>query len=162
MSLELIFSAIETIGIISALIYTAKQHLSLKKEMRLQAYNTTIDRIYQIRTLLINDPDLHKIWDGGVEGEALKDINYKHFYLVKMILHMNESLYLKITADANNRNQELLTLFFENLKTDLTATSFRKAWKNNRIIRESYDKSFQKEIDKIILEVESGKINNKI
>lgn len=158
MSIELIFGAIEGIGIIAALIYTAQQNLSLEKEMKLQAYNTTIDRIYQIRTLLINDPDLHKIWDGGLEGDTLKNINHKHFYLIKMVLHMNESLYLKIKKDRNNKNQDLLHPFLENLKTDLTATKFREVWKNNRIVRESYDKSFQKEVNKIIQEVEVGNV----
>ena len=160
MNIELIFNIVETVGIISALVYTAKQNYSLEKEMKLQAYNTTVDRIHQIRTLLIQDPDLHKVWEGGIEGNVLKDIScYKHFYLIKMILHMNESLYLKIQKDSNKKNQDLLTPFRENLKTDLTATEFRRVWKNNRIVRESYDFDFRNEINLIIKEIEIGDID---
>ena len=70
MNYELILSSISSIGIIGALIYTAKQNSSLEKEMKLQAYNTTIDRIYQIRTLLIQEDELHKVFHGGIEGDV--------------------------------------------------------------------------------------------
>ncbi|SMN01479.1 hypothetical protein SPONN_2525 [uncultured Candidatus Thioglobus sp.] len=159
MNAELIFSAVETLGIVAALVYTAKQNFALRKEMKLQAYNATIDRIYQIRTLLINDPDLYKVWDGGIEGKVLETVNHKHFYLIKMILHMNESLYIKIKKEeSNDKNHDLLAPFLENLRTDLTATQFREVWKNNRIVRESYDDDFQKEVNKIIQEIEAGHI----
>ena len=159
MNYELILSSISSIGIIGALIYTAKQNSSLEKEMKLQAYNTTIDRIYQIRTLLIQEDELHKVFHGGIEGDVLEEVDHKHFYLIKMILHMNESLYVKIKKDSKNDNSiDLLIPFLENLKTDLTATKFREVWKNNRIVRESYDKDFQLEVNKIIREIDDGNI----
>ncbi len=78
--IQLFFSALEAVGIVGALLFTARQQRDLQNEIRFQAHNATVDRMYQIRTLLINDPDLYMIWDGGVEGEVLKEAgNHKYF-----------------------------------------------------------------------------------
>lgn len=151
-----IFLAIQSIGIIAALFFTARQYKVFVREVKLQAYNQTVDRMYGIRTLLISDPDLHKLFDGGPEGDALKELeNYKHFYLMKMILHMNQSLYLKIRDESptNIKDNRLYTPWRDNLKTDLTAPGARSIWENFEIVRNSYDVSFQEEVRSILTEV---------
>ena len=157
----IIFSGIEAVGIIGALWFTVSQQRKLQNEIRFQAHNTTVDRMYQIRTLLIEDPDLYHIWDGGIEGEALKNSeSHKYFYLVKMLLHMNESIFLEMLEKKIKKSarDETFGPWRENLKTDLTAPKFRDVWTKNRIVRDSYDPQFAAEVNAIIQEIERGDV----
>ncbi len=162
MNYDLLQSLVESVGIMSALIFSVIQNRETLKEVRHQAHSDTIDKIYQIRTLMITDPDLHKVWDGGLEGNAIKEIGcHKQFYLVKMLLHMNESLYLRmLDSKIKVENNNELGPWRENLKTDLSAPNFQKVWTENRIVRESYDDKFQIEVNKIIDEINCGNLKD--
>ncbi len=156
---NVVFQAIQAIGIIGALFFAARQYAGLKKEVQLKAYNETVNRMYSIRTLLISDPHLHKLFDGGLEGEALKKMEcYKHFYLMKMIFHMNQSLYLQIEEESPGHVSlnKHYGPWRNNLKGDLTAPIARSIWNDNAIVRDSFEESFQEEVASIIKEIESN------
>ena len=157
-----IFEVIESVGIIGAIFLGLKQSHRLQEEIHNRRRETTVDRMYQIRTLLIQEPDLHKIWDGGLEGEAIEGSDHRQFYLVKMLLHLNESLFLGMEEAENSKTRDYQKRVFEpwreNLKTDLSAPAFREIWVKNRIVRDSYDPSFQDVVNRIILEIEQGDI----
>ena len=148
--LNTLFLGTQAIVMVTALTLTVREYGNVKRENRIKAYNETVDRMYSIRKLLIQEPDLHKLFEGSAEGDALQQIDHKHFYLVKMLLHMNESLFLrffeqgKVCSDGN-----LYDPWRANLIADLSAPHVREIW-DVPVVQNSFSASFREEVERLI------------
>lgn len=117
----------------------------------------------KLRELMIADEAVRRIWDGGLEGRSLKETeNEKHFYFAKMLLQINEAYYLALMDRDfdTDRKGFHFDAWRRNFKNDLTAQRFREMWTKHKIVRDSYDERFAKEVDVIIGEVERGEFYN--
>lgn len=144
------FQLIQAAGIIGALMFTAVQYRALKKESGERAFRETVDRMNSIRALIISDGELHKLFDGGKEGDALTNLEcYKHYYLTKMILHMNESLYLFLVSESCQENSSRYKAWENNLRVDLSSPIVQSVWAN-QIVQDAYHQSFQQKVNQFI------------
>jgi hypothetical protein len=151
-----LFVGTQAVVMVIALTLTVREYRNIKKENKYKAYNETVDRMYTIRQLLIQEPDLYKVFEKGPEGDALhalaeaEGFNHKYFYLVKMLLHMNESLFLRFFEQGKLRSdRNLYEPWLANLTADLSAPNVKKIWGVD-VVRDSFSPDFRETVDGLI------------
>ena len=171
--MSLFIEALQTLGIIGALLFSglqARSHqLQLKslqaqeKEQRNKSvysvFDKFSDRMIDLRKIQLMDEQVRKIWDGGLEGEALKEfVDEKHFYFAKMLFQVNEAYFIALMDNDLNTEEKGFRYkpWRDNFKAELTAKNFRDIWSRHRIVRDSYSQGFRDEVNEIIAEIERG------
>ena len=178
MDISLILEAGQTLGIIGALGFSAIQVMALRRQLDhmleqskilhqqvknandnsvYNMFNKFSDRMLSMRTLQLQDEQVRQIWDGGEEGKVLSEdgLNEKHFYFAKMLFQINEAYFIALKdADLDTDSKGFhYKPWRANFKADLTSRKFRDIWSRYSIVRDSYSKPFQDEVNEIISEL---------
>lgn len=130
-----------------------RQIMGESNDSAYDGYQRFSDRMEHLRMLELDRPEIRMLWEGGEEGDALK--TYKHpeqFYFVKMLLQANEAFFLALSdADIHTEKKGFtLDAWRANFMTDLSAPEFRRTWTAFPIVKNSYDKRFQAEVERLI------------
>ncbi|MEL6360403.1 MAG: hypothetical protein AAFR21_04915 [Pseudomonadota bacterium] len=156
-------SALQAFGpYISALIiagsvfYASRNYKHVQRRTAYDFYDKFADRMHDIRSLQLLYPDIPKIWDGGPEGHALSNVEPRHFYFAKMLLQANEAIFLALRDPLIQTKVTKMDLngWRQNFKTDLRAPGFADIWRNYDHVRQSYSSVFQKEVERILNEID--------
>lgn len=156
-TLELVstFAPILSALIIAGSVFYASRNLAhVERKTAYDFYDKFADRMFQIRLLQISNGIIPEIWEGGPEGEALGSIKAEHFYFAKMLLQANEAVFLALRDKQIQTNITRMDLdgWRQNFKTDLSAPTFARIWREFDHVRNSYSQDFQDEVERILIE----------
>jgi hypothetical protein len=154
-ALNTVLLGTQALVMVIALILTVREYSKIKRESRIKAYNETVDRMQSIRTLLIQERGLCNVFEGNHEGDVLQGLDHKHFYLVKMLLHINESLFLRFFESGKlRRDPDYYDPWLANLQSDLSAPTVQKVWEA-QVVKDTFSDKFKKQVQDLIDECQT-------